>query len=109
MPLRFAAVYAAVFLLTLFTPAALFPTARAAFQTGLLIMGLPCAAVGVRRIQERMADSLFYMTSEKFFIGMLLFVIFASLGAYRFLLLTSAVGTVSVIRRSLRKNRDGGS
>ena len=109
LPFRYAAVYAVVFLLTLFTPSSVFPMARTMFQSALLIMGLPCAAVGVRRIQERMAENLFYMTREKFFVGVLLVVAFAALGACGFLLLTSAGGTSSVSRRHFRKKTDDGS
>ena len=106
LPFRYAAVYAVVFLLTLLTPSAMFPMARTMFQSALLVLGLPCAAVGIRRIQERMSENLFYMTREKFFIGMLLFVAFAALGAFAFLLVTSAVGTVSVIRRHFREKTE---
>ena len=103
MPVRFAAVYAVFFALTLLTPASVFPMARVMFQSVLLVMGLPCAAVGVRRIGERLSDSLFYMMREKLFTGMLLFVLFAAVGAYPFLLITSAVGMISVLRRGRAK------
>ena len=105
LPFSWAAVYACVFLLTVFTPSSVFPMARTMFQSVLLVMGLPCAAVGVRRVEERLSDSLFYMTREKLFVGMLLFVVFAAVGAFPFLLLTSAVGTVSVIRRKLKEGK----
>ena len=101
-PFSYAAVYAVVFLATVLTPASVFPMARAMFQSVLLVMGLPCAAVGVRRMSEGLSERLFYMTREKFFIGMLLFVGFAALGAFPFLLVTSAVGAVSIIRRRFR-------
>ena len=99
VPVRFAAVYAVFFGLTLLTPGSVFPMARVMFRSVLLVMALPCAAVGVRRIGERLSDSLFYMMREKFFTGMLLFVLFAAVGAYPFLLITSAVGMISVLRR----------
>ncbi|MBE6726400.1 MAG: hypothetical protein E7576_14610 [Ruminococcaceae bacterium] len=109
MPVSFAAVYAVLFVLTLLTPGSVFPLARVMFQSVLIVMALPCAAVGVRRIGERLSDSLFYMTREKLFIGMLLFVLFAAVGAYPFLLITSAVGTVSVLRRwAGSRKKDGG-
>ena len=101
-PFSYAAVYAVVFLMTVFTPGSVFPMARVMFQSVLLVMGLPCAAVGVRRMSERLSERLFYMTREKFFIGMLLLVAFAALGAFPFLLVTSAVGTVSIIKRRFR-------
>ena len=109
MPVSFAGVYAALFVLTLLTPASVFPMARVMLQSALIVMALPCAAVGVRRIGERLSDSLFYMTREKLFVGMLLFVLFAAVGAYPFLLITSAVGTVSVLRRwfAARRGNDG--
>lgn len=108
MPVSFAGVYAVLFVLTLLTPGSVFPMARVMFQSVVIVMALPCAAVGVRRIGERLSDSLFYMTREKLFIGMLLFVLFAAVGAYPFLLITSAVGTVSVIRRWFGARRSGG-
>ena len=107
MPVSFAGVYAVFFILTLLTPSSLFPLARVMFQSVVLVMGLPCAAVGVRRIGEKLSDSLFYMTREKLFVGMLLFVLFAAVGAYPFLLVTSAVGTVSVIRRWAGTRKSG--
>ena len=47
------------------------------------------------------------MPREKLFVGMLLFVLFAAVGAYPFLLVTSAVGTVSVIRRWAGTRKSG--
>ncbi len=105
MPVRFAAVYAAFLILSILTPGSVFPMARCMLQSVVLVMGLPCAAVGVRRIGERLSDSLFYMTREKLFTAMLLFVLFAAVGAYPFLLITSAVGMISVLRRGRARDR----
>jgi hypothetical protein len=105
MPVRFAAVYCVFLILSLLTPGSVFPMARCMLQSVVLVMGLPCAAVGVRRIGERLSDSLFYMTREKLFTAMLLFVLFAAVGAYPFLLITSAVGMISVLRRGRARDR----
>jgi len=45
------------------------------------------------------------MTRERLFTAMLLFVLFAAVGAYPFLLITSAVGMISVLRRGRARDR----
>ena len=105
MPVRFAAVYCVFLVLSLLTPGGVFPMAQYMFRSVVLVMGLPCAAVGVRRIGERLSDSLFYMTRERLFTAMLLCVLFAAVGAYPFLIITSAVGMVSVLRRGRARHR----
>ncbi|MBO6053236.1 MAG: hypothetical protein J6Q17_05825, partial [Clostridia bacterium] len=103
VPASFAAVYGGVFLLYLLSVSGTLP--HAVLRTLLLIMGLPCAAVGVRRISERLADRLFYLSREKFFIGVLLFAAFTILGAFPFLLTTSVVGAVSILLRYFRTKK----
>ena len=103
MPFSYAAVYAVVFVSALFIPSEAFPFLSALFRSVLLIMALPCAAVGVKGISEWLEDRLFYMTREKVLAAMLLFVAFVTLRAYPFLLVTSAVGAWRVIRLSFPK------
>ena len=99
MPISYAMVYTAVFVPALFTPASMFPLLHAVLVNALLILALPCAAVGVRGIADWLEDRLFYMTRERALAAILLFVAFVTLRAYPFLLVTSAVGAYSVIKR----------
>ena len=108
MPASYAAVYAGVFLVTLLTPSEEYPRLYAMFRSVLLVMALPCAAVGVRGLSERLADRLFYVTRERLLTVFLMAVAFAALGAMPFLMLTSAVGAVSVMRKALRERQNKG-
>ena len=105
MPFSYAAVYAAIFVPTLFTPASDFPLLHAILVNALLILALPCAAVGVRGIADWLEDRLFYMTRERALAAILLFVAFVTLRAYPFLLVTSAVGAYSVIKAHWKEKR----
>lgn len=105
MPFSYAAVYAAVFVPALFTPSSVFPLLHAILVNALLILALPCAAVGVRGIADWLEERLFYMTRERALAAILLVVAFVTLRAYPFLLVTSAVGAYTVIRNYWKGKR----
>ncbi len=105
MPFSYAAVYALIFIPALFTPASVFPFLHAALVNALLILALPCAAVGIRGITDWLEERLFYMTRERALAAILLFVAFVTLRAYPFLLVTSAIGAYSVIKSHYKRKR----
>ena len=109
LPPVYAAIYAGVFVLTLLTPSETAPLLHAMFKSALLVMALPCSAVGVRGISERLEEKLFYVTREKLLAFLLLFVLFSVLGAFPFMLLTSVWGAVFVLRRRFHQEKKGGA
>ena len=104
MPFIYAAVYAGVLLLTLFTPSSSMPLPHVMFKSVLLVMALPCSAVGVRKISDYLEDRLFYLTRERLLTGLLLFLTFSILGMFPFILLTSAIGAISIIKARFKGN-----
>jgi len=104
MPVSYAAVYAAAFLLTWLTPADSWPFLHMMLSSITCAMILPCAAVGLDRIRRALEEKLYFVTGEKMLTAIILAVLLGILGIGGFVVIASIFGTVAVLRTS-RKNR----
>lgn len=101
LPFSYALVYAVVFVLSLLTSAKYNPMLYVMLRSVLYVMLLPCAAVGVSVIMQRLEDRLYYMTREKLLAFIIIVLALAFFGIFPFLLITSALGACVVIKNRI--------
>ncbi len=103
MPVSYAVVYAAAFLLTWLTPAETYPFLHIVLNSITCAMILPCAAVGLNGVRRNLEEKLYYMTSERLLTALILAVAFGILGISGFVMVSSVCGAYYVIRNRLKK------
>ena len=106
MPVSYAVVYAAVFFLSVLTPANSYPFLHIVLSSITCAMILPCAAIGLDGIKRALEEKLYYVTGEKLLAVMILAVLLAVLGVSGFVVVSSVCGTYYVIRNRLRRENE---
>ena len=105
MPVSYAVVYAAAFLLTCMTPAETYPFLHMVLNSVTSAMILPCAAVGLNGIRRNLEEKLYYLTGERLLTVLILAVVFGILGVGGFVIISSVCGTYYVIRNRLKREK----
>ena len=106
MPVSYAVVYAAAFLLTWITPADSSPMLHVMLSSITCAMILPCAAVGLSGVRRALEEKLCFVTGEKMLTAIILAVMLGILGIGGFTVLASIFGAGAVIRDRVMKKKN---
>jgi len=105
LPLPYAVIYAAAFLLTVMTVPEQAPLLYTLLNSLVLSMMLPCAAVGTTMILRKIRVRMYYASQKRGLTTMLMVMAFAAMGIVNAVMILSVAGAYFVIADFFRKRR----
>lgn len=105
LPVSYAVIYAAAFLLSMLTIPEESPLISLLLNSTVTAMMLPCASVGVSMILRKIRVRMYYASQKRALTTMLMVMAFAAMGIINAIMILSVAGAYFVIADFLRKRK----